>query len=355
MAKPGLELADYKGQLKGIAAKSGWALCVGAGISRGPFPDWNALARSLMKLDPAADPALFRALRKDFNLDALIQASHDRLGHTSKAFAKILSDLLYGRIRKKLGVKRWSESALALTAGSTGQLSYAHWMRFKQTIEAVYPRVSSLAIADVVSQLITKDIPPAAIISFNAEPLLYALINAFVVQSAGPTARLKNVRPLDRVTQAISYRQAGHIPFFFCHGLLQVEGGFAKFNSSVAPANIVFAEGDYLQLANNAFSWQSSIFLGTTVLRSLLFVGLSFTDPNLRRWLAWVHASRNREREAKGKATTGTEHYWITQRPAKISKRRWLESLVEHLGVRIVWIDKWSDIGRCMKDLFSLS
>ena len=354
MAKPGLELADYKGQLKGIAAKSGWALCVGAGISRGPFPDWNALARSLMKLDPVADPALFRALRKDYNLDALIQASHDRLGHSPKAFAKILSDLLYARIRKKLGASRWKNVALALTARSTGELSYDRWIHFKQTIGKAYPSVSSLAIANVISDLIAKDLVPAAIISFNAEPLLYALINAFVAEHAGPTARLKDFRPLDRVTQAISYRQAGRTPFFFCHGLLPVEGGFAKFNDSVALGNIVFAEGDYLQLANNAFSWQSSIFLGTTVLRSLLFIGLSFTDPNLRRWLAWVHASRNREREAKGKATTGTEHYWITQRPVKIAKCRWLESLVAHLGVRIVWIDKWSDLGRCMKDLFSL-
>jgi hypothetical protein len=353
MAKPGLEIKDYKGQLKGIATKSGWALCVGAGVSRGPFPDWNALAQSLVKSDPISDTALFRALRKNYNLDALIQASNDRLGHTSKVFAKILSDLLYARIKKKLGA-RWTECALALTAGSTGQLSYDRWIRFKQTIEKAYPRVSSLAIARTIPQLIANDIAPAAIISFNAEPLLYALINAFAVERAGPKARLKDVRPLDRVTHAISFRQSGHIPFFFCHGLLQVDGGFAKFNTAVAPVNLVFAEGDYLQLANSTFSWQSSIFLGTSVLRSLLFIGLSFTDPNLRRWLAWVHASRNREREAKGKATTGTEHYWITQRPAKIAQGRWLESLVAHLGVRIIWIEKWSDLEKCIKDLFSL-
>jgi hypothetical protein len=354
MAKPGLEKPNYSGQLKGIAGKSGWALCVGAGISKGPFPDWNALARSLLKMDPIADLKLFRNLRKDFNLDALIQASHERLGITSKAFGKVLSDLLYARLKKKLGPNRWKECALALTAGSPGQLSHSRWLVFKNTIEKYYPHVSSLAIADVVARLVSEDIAPAAIISFNAEPLLYALINANVVERAGPSVRLKDYRTLDRVTQAISYREAGRIPCFFCHGLLQVEGGFSKFNDSVAPANIVFSEGDYLQLANNAFSWQSAIFLGTTVLRSLVFVGLSFTDPNLRRWLAWVHASRNREREAKGKATTGTEHYWITKKPAAPSKQRWLEALVAHLGVRIIWINDWSALGDCLRDSFSL-
>jgi hypothetical protein len=114
----------------------------------------------------------------------------------------------------------------------------------------------------------------------------------------------------------------------------------------------VFSEGEYLQLANSAFTWQSSLFLGTAVFRSMVFVGLSFTDPNLRRWLAWIQKNKVTELRSKGKHEEVYGHYWIKSMEGTTpTSRRWFESAVRHLGVRLVWIENWEQTGLCLREM----
>jgi hypothetical protein len=333
----------------GIAAEStGWALCVGAGISRGAFPDWAALVQSLIAQDSKVANAgeLLTDLNKSFSLDALIQAAKKVLGYDDAQFGLMLRDRLYERLKGDAG-NRWKVVVKALTAASPAQMTRGEWRAFRIFIKQKYPRLSALRLAESIVKVARTPKEPSAIISFNAEPLLYALIHALHVKAhSREEAELKELRLLDRVTRGISSRQRGRIPYVFCHGLMPLDGGLKLFAELASPEKLVFSEGEYLQLANSSFSWQSSLFLGTAVLRSMVFVGLSFSDPNLRRWLAWIQANRAQEIRLRNKDIKESRHYWICSDPQDSVKRTWTEASVSHLGVQIVWIDSWDNVGK---------
>ena len=332
-----------------------WAIAIGAGTSLPAFPNWERLVMSLIGTDKAvADPAtLLTVLNKSFSYDALIQAAKDVLGEDDDTFVKRLIDLLYSDIKKRAG-KDWDVIAKALTAASPGQLKRDKWHLFLKFIRANYANLTSLQIAEAIMKARKADLSPVAVISFNGEQLLYSLVHAVAATSASSTADLKKERVFDRVTRGISHREEPRIPYIFCHGLFPMSEGFSLFPTMAAAEKLVFSEGEYLQLANSAFSWQSAPFLGTAVLRSIVFIGLSFSDPNLRRWLAWVHANRAAELELKGKDPECYEHYWLREDIANQDEKRWVESSVRHLGVRLVWVTSWNKIGAYLERMLSI-
>ena len=333
----------------------GWALAIGAGTSLQAFPDWGRLVEQLIAADTAvSDPsALLESLNETFSYDALIQAAKDVLDEDDATFTKRLADLLYQRVKLKAGAD-WPNIAKALTAASPGQLKRDKWKSFLDFMNVNYPTASALQIAAAITNARKAGLAPAAILSFNGEQLLYSVVHAVAATTCAPTADLKKERVFDRVTRGISHREAPRIPYIFCHGLIPIEDGFSLFPKMAAPEKLVFSEGEYLQLANSAFSWQSSLFLGTAVLRSIVFVGLSFSDPNLRRWLAWVHANRAAELEIRGKDRECYEHYWLKEDVADDDEKRWTESSVRHLGVRLVWLKSWSKVGAYLERMLSL-
>ena len=350
----GLDKSNYGRVLTRQAGTTGWALCVGAGISKGAFPQWRDLVKSLIRRDGSVSRpnSLLRKLSASFAYDALIQASKDRLRLDDEAFVDLLSDLLYERLRKKARGK-WGLVATALTAASPGPLTQGEWVEFLALIQKLFPKLSALRIAEAIAPVMGGPKAPTAILSFNAEPMLYALIHANVAAGAHPGGRLKDLRILDRLTRGISFRRPGHVPYIFCHGLLPIDGGIPTFAKTVARGNLVFSEGDYLRLANSAFSWQSALFLGTAVMRSTVFIGLSFSDPNLRRWLAWIHASKRRELTNKRKGGEPYGHYWIRPKETDPIFNRWIEASVRHLGVRLVWLEDWAELGPCLHAMLS--
>ena len=356
MPKSGLDATNCAGVLVDKAQKSGWSLCVGAGISKPFFPDWSKLVQKLASGDSIIGRnRLPKDVRQSYSLDALIEAARDRLQITPEEFPNKLSRYLYSSLKWRVGAKDWSKFLTALTAGSPGQLTREQWRAFIRKINEVSQDSTALQIAKVVPSASNAELEPAAIITFNAEPLLYALITAVSAMQAPADGKLSKSRLLDRVTRSLSYREAGRIPFIFCHGLLPVKGGLDKFNESTAQDKLVFSEGGYLQLANSNFSWQSSLFLGTAVLRSMVFIGLSFSDPNLRRWLAWINKNRSDELDLRGKDPESYNHYWIkSSKGLTQASQRWHESAVRHLGVRLVWIDDWSGTGTCLREMLNL-
>ncbi len=113
--------------------------------------------------------------------------------------------------------------------------------------------------------------------------------------------------------------------------------------SRLTPSNkLIFAEDSYLQLSNNAFSWQATNFINTCMNQRVVFVGVSLTDPNMRKWLSWIHKNRMNEYSELGlDVKDSTQHYWIKKLPKTLEEKLWIEAVVSHLGVRIIWINNW--------------
>ena len=187
--------------------------------------------------------------------------------------------------------------------------------------------------------------------------MLFALINSFVYEIfiAKRLDRSKHPKSvLDFINRSISYHNKRRIRYIFNHGVLAVPGG-EKDSYASATDKLVFREGEYLNLANNAFSWQSSEFMSIASVRPIVFVGVSLSDANMRRWLTWIQTNRANEIQmTNGTPRTSTRHFWITKKPLSLELTTWIEACVCRLGVRIVWIDKWEDIGLTLAKMLGI-
>lgn len=323
------------------------------------FPSWNSFVERLIVKDVGDEKAhdLASRLLSQYSPDALIQAAHDRLGVNEEEFIKLLSVELYRDWRSRIALSDWNFFTMMLSA-RLGEYRRSQWIDYLQLIRNYYPSLTALPVAKIISDTCGSDIGPSAIMSFNAEPLLASLINAFLrvekltAREAGTSAGQK----LDLITHSISNRNSRRLPYYFIHGLLPVPVEVKKRRVVEASDKLVFSESEYLQMANTAFSWQSSVFLELASARSLVFIGMSLSDPNMRRWLSWVHTNRMKELGRRYMYLgASTRHYWIRKQPATTDERLWIESSVEHLGVRVVWLNEWDQIGHALRSMLGLT
>jgi hypothetical protein len=351
MAKSGLLMSSLKRVLWQRAKSGGWTLCIGAGTSYPMFPNWYDLVSGLVARDIGRDKAkdIMPNLGKGFGLDALVQAARDRLSLSPDEFAVLLSDELYSNVKRGLTNPEWKTFRRGLASFHPGDMTPPMWKKFETTMMSHFPDVSAVELANVVVDSEAAGSGPAAILSFNAEPLLYALINA----RASARAPHSPKATLDRITRSLSNRSSGRIPFVFCHGLLPIEGHPSSDWHSID--KLVFSEADYLQVANSGFTWQSSTFFDACMSRSVVFIGLSFSDANLRRWLGIMHQNRLRELESIGHTSVvSAPHYWFRTFPRTSEEKAWIEAAVAHLGVRLVWLKNWAEAGVALRSMLGL-
>lgn len=117
---------------------------------------------------------------------------------------------------------------------------------------------------------------------------------------------------------------------------------------------VIGTEDSYLELEGVNYSWPQTTFLNLAQSTSLAFVGVSMSDPNIRRWLSWASRIRNSELERIGKRGKQSPHFWIHKRSMDKVSERMMEVSLVHLGVRVAWIDDWSEIRQAMNNLLAI-
>jgi len=358
MAKRGFFIGNIPAFLRDKKKQEGWALCIGAGTSLPMFPDWNTLVERLIALDIGTSKAhdIAKNLLQTFSPDSLIQAAHDRLNFSEEVFFDTLSNELYSDLKNNLTIQEW-DLFTEMVSAKIGDYPLDQWASYLSLIQIKYPTLSALQIADVISETCGSPFVPTAIMSFNAEPLLPSLINAYIItKQANQDPPIENYRTkVDLITHSISNRKSYRIPYYFIHGLLPVPSRLKKQRIIEAVDKLIFSESEYLQLANTTFSWQSTIFLEISSTQPVVFIGVSLADPNMRRWLSWIHENRMKELKSRYLINgPSTSHYWVTKHPGTANEREWIESSVEHLGVRIIWINEWSEVGQVLRAILGL-
>lgn len=343
MAKQGLTV---KTALNLVKRGRTWALCVGSGISYPIFPLWNDLAKKIVhKYVPAADSS-FDDLSKKLSSEVFLQAAYEIASKNHKEFSKELADILYEGLFNGLSVDDTEtvKRCLTIDPGVHG----AEWDKFLTIVHGKSPKKTTAEVlAESVLKLRDQNHAPTSILTFNAEMLLGSLMNAIAHEHYGEKKKF-----FDYIIEPTSYHEKNRIPYYFCHGVMPVPGTWNKgrgmFN---ADDRLVFLENEYLQLANSSYSWQSSAFINTLSNHTVFFVGLSFVDPNIRRWLAWIQEERQTallKRNPKG--VVSTSHYWIEMKPSSAIQMRMMEASVSHLGIRIIWIDDWSEVSTVLEN-----
>jgi hypothetical protein len=350
--KSGLTADGCHGLLSSKCFYNGWALCIGAGTSRHVFPLWDQLVVKLLQdqFGPVIElDDLAKSLVSQFGADAAIQTVRNKLQVSDDEFACLISNALYSDLIASASPDEWDAISYILCRPGKKSVQNGQWKSFLSFFRSMAKQPSCISIAKILLRCLNADRMPVAILSFNAEVLSFQLFNALVWEQstdsgAHPPREGDNREFMDLVTRGISTTSRSNIPYYLCHGVLPVPGKKPIVNL-VSTDKLVFSEAEYLMLSNSSFSWQSSAFLGVSVPRHVVFIGLSLSDSNIRRWLAWSHASRLSELSAIGQdASSSTHHYWLRTVPQRQMDKEWIEASVCHLGIRLVWMNSWDEL-----------
>ena len=349
MAKKGFELKTITRLISSDSDKPNWSLCVGAGISIPVFPSWYALAKNLANtLIPGSDLDEEMLTDLEFSADALIQMVKNKTKISDKDFAIKMSEILYSNFKEKIEPNDWPAIVKILEANHLSKITTKEWDIFNKYWDTVLKNTTSNVIAKSVFKAIEAGISPKSILSFNAEPLLLVMLNSLLMQSKTDEDHPIPKQLFNKVTGSLSNQNDKRIQYVFCHGLLPLSNKSDKFTYSTE--KLVFSEEEYLQIANNSFSWQATTFINTCTTQHIIFIGTSLTDPNMRRWLSWTHSNRlNEMKEYNLNVEDSTQHYWIKEKPKNRDLMPWIESAVSHLGVRLIWLDSWSQAGEALE------
>lgn len=344
------EIQNHRGIISSSFTTTGWTLCVGAGISLPYFPFWDELAKEFLNRyskNPVPD-AEFELLNEKFGPDAILQGCMNLKNCSKDEFAKDLSEILYKKLLSNLTSAQQTNVKEMFSANLSYSLSPSKVKEFINIRNTVLHKASSNELAKIIAELIDTEKAPNEIISLNAEPLFLKMIESYIYENeisklpAGTVPEKK----IEVITRALSNYKKGQLKYFFLHGYIPIDFNTSTFISSTD--KLVFRENEYLDLANNSYSWQSSTFCSIASTRPIVFVGLSLSDANLRKWLTWTQNLRSKEisEATNGKTFTDvtSRHFWIEKSPQDNSMKKVYSSLVYHLGVRIIWINDWNEL-----------
>lgn len=303
---------SYEFQIKNLQEEynnGNLTLFCGAGISYDAgIPTWNTLLKSLLKAVydgnhdiPDIDTRLANLFQKRINVSPLILAQYLKtlLG---KKFTSTVRDTLYKEC-----------SDLSKTVDSISELS--RQKRNRKPLKAII----TFNFDDLIEEKLTKD-----------------KIDHKSIFSEGE--RFKDIE----------------IPIYHPHGFLPRKKVLNNKNE------IVFSEDAYHSQFIDAFSWGNLVQLNHLNNSTCLFIGISLTDPNMRRLLD-VSIRKNGKAEKNHyiiKKRYKFEELYPENEKIKIMDKKVipvLESIEEqdanNLGFNVIWINDFKEIPQILLEI----
>ncbi|MBX2968467.1 MAG: SIR2 family protein [Cyclobacteriaceae bacterium] len=361
MAKPGINLNHIKN--KGYLHSNPWTLVVGAGICQGILPTWFELTRRIfnhcysVNLDDKSFKIFFD--KSSFSLDSLIQASlnkHLKDGGSEDSFSEVLQEHLYSDLlanADNYGIKK----VIIKLFYSTKSFTKEEVISACDFFDKEYANSTILKLVKVLIEKQEDTRPPESIITFNADSLLYALLILYNIKiNYDKTGNYKQVeKPYKQVIRPFEF-WGDKIPIFHLHGAISPynHDTYTKRDVKLRDGrnNLVFWESTYTQISGSMFSWAQSNFLYNSLSTSFVFLGLSMSDPNIRKWLSWTAENLNVQlEEFTGKKVNILKHLWIKPLPKEPYEKEFFETSLNHLSVKIGWIPNWNEFEESFKNI----
>lgn len=298
--------------LKSAHTKNDLMLYLGAGVSLDAgLPDWNRLLRRLLvsliggklphELKISEEEKLWLATRlEDLQGGApLLQARYVRAGLGDK-FTQIVSKLLYD-----------------------GQLEPQKSLLLQAISKLCMPKRSGPGVR--------------AVITYNFDDLLEQNLEELGIQ----------FHPVYRDSEIPSQDELG---IYHVHGFLPRN---AQPYDGLAESLLVFSEEGYHSLALDPYHWTNITQLNFLRESVGLFIGLSMTDPNLRRLLE-IAAKKNKvtrhfvfQKRLSSKSLLASTNSTISTDAVRAflqAHHILQEGSFEELGLHIIWVDEYSEI-----------
>lgn len=346
----------------GYLSAQPWCLCIGAGVSKGLIPDWYEVTYRILcrAFGMALTYAEFDDLQRQtgWTLDSWIQSSLNvflQQGKTIDEFNSLLEDVLYEDLLAEAS-KHDIEEPLAQMFSDPLQVK-------RDDVEAVYgffaskySTCSSTVLAKILIEAEQKKLLPSAIITFNADAILHTVFVLFHLRNHMRATGSKDTptQVFHRILRARS-RSLGNgtkVPIYHLHGCLLPKTRKLR----DAREKLIFPESSYQALAGSVFTWAQTTFLHYVQSHRMVFVGLSMSDPNIRRWLSWWTASRKQDMQSIAGLTDHSpmEHIWLSTVPKEPNQITILENSLWHLGTRICWLKDWSQLDLALRKLLAM-
>ncbi|MCG5279494.1 SIR2 family protein [Providencia rettgeri] len=319
--------------LRSCYNKGQFSLFLGAGVSSSAgMPDWNTLLNSLFV------SYLNEALNNDIAIsDDTITALVTRLNEIDEPSALMSARYLRKGLSKKNGELK--EFTQAVTR-NLYQLRNTNLPIDSELIKSIasmcFPRRTGAKIKSVIT--------------YNFDDLLE--------------------RQLD--TNSISHRciytnneiyDPDELPVYHVHGFLPED---RKAYEGLDKSTLVFSEEGYHQIYSDSYHWSNLVQLNSLRENNCLMIGLSMTDPNLRRLLdiSSKNIDRNKHYTFMKRLSYNEFCYKSnTEKKTKVidnteSAEKFLElhhalneELMKELGVTIIWYEEYNEIPNMIKDI----
>jgi hypothetical protein len=279
-------------------------LICGAGVSiAAGIPSWNHLLFRLLD-------RLMNRLSKDYSLDL----EESTTVEFQKSYGTSSSLILGKYLKNNLGDDFPSE-----------------------TRDALYVQASeSSELIKVIAELSRpqRDAKPLdSIITFNFDCLIEEQL------------QLSSIWNKSIFSESIRH-DGNELPIYHVHGYLPRHGDIPK-------TELVFSEDAYHSQFIDAFSWSNLIQLAKLTQNVCLFIGISLTDPNMRRLLdvAW---RKNSEKTIS--------HFIVKKRAdhKKDSALNQVAHILEEqdantLGLNVIWIDNFDELPKVLTNIIDPS
>lgn len=347
---------------RGFMGRYKWSLCVGAGISSGIVPTWLQLTYLVHQecFNSSLSETDFTEIVRNsgWSLDSWLQHSFNHFllqGKSENDFAELLKRLLYKDLIHRADKANLKDD-LILAFNDPFRLHYEKVFLLCRFFEREYPNNSTLQLIDFLLDIVEKGKAPNSILSFNADAIFDALLYLYYCKKNIEKTDEKSFRKkkFSRILRTVEHHQNGLIPLFHLHGcLFPNEGvvGYQRKSSTVS--KLIFDENSYIKVAGATYNWAQTTFLYRAQFDQLIFVGLSMSDSNIRKWLSWTAQNHNQElKETRKKDIINLNHLWICK--SNDIEVKSIEDSLIHLNTRIAWIDDWSNLGNGLRNILGI-
>ena len=136
----------------------------------------------------------------------------------------------------------------------------------------------------------------------------------------------------------------GELPIYHVHGLIPE-------NNPDVQSTPVLSEEDYHNIYRESYHWSNVEQLHALDRNTCFFIGLSMTDPNLRRLLDVSH--KDSDREIRHFAFLKREKLYASDKAHEKNEMhfRIIEIQLEDLGVNVIWYEDYNEIPQMLKEI----
>jgi len=258
------------------------------------------------------------------------------------------------------GIPSWEQLLLQLLESMIMRISRNQHFTLENHDPNIFQKKhgpSGLVIGKYLKSNLGEDfLPELRKALYLKNPSTCAIIQA-VVELARPQ---RDSKPLDSIVtfnfdglieenlkqQGLCYREVfsedtrygpGELPVYHVHGFLPREGEIPL------STEIIFSEDAYHDQFMDPFSWSNLIQLNKLSQNTCLMLGLSLSDPNIRRLLDVANRKKSHEQ---------LDHYILKKKPIMPGSDKVVDELAflleeqdaNELGLNVLWVDEFEQI-----------